>query len=78
MTRRSIEEIDRELNDLSERQSELINNSLYYDGKRWRWRDCSVISEINRIRRRMHRLFAERNQARFRDWTKYINKNSVL
>ena len=78
MTRRSIEEIDRELNDLSERQSELVDNSLYYDGRFWRWRDCSVISEINRIRRRMHRLYAERNQACFRDWTKHIEEHSIL
>jgi len=73
MTKRSIQEIDQELNKISRDQTKLYNDSMYYRDGRWWWRDTSVISEINRMTRRIHRLHYERNQAWFRDWSRKIN-----
>lgn len=73
MTRRSIQEIDHELNKVSKEVTRLYNDSMYYDGGRWRWRDSSAITEINRMTRRIRRLHYERNQAQFRDWSEKIN-----
>lgn len=73
MTKRSIQEIDQELDKVSREQMRLYNDSMYRDGGRWRWRDTAAISEINRMTRRIHRLHYERNQAWFRDWSEKIN-----
>lgn len=79
MTKRSIQEIDKEINDLSQKISDLYKVSLYHDDHYgFRWRDSSVIPEINRLGRRIERLYYERNQARFRDWSNRINGNRKL
>lgn len=76
MTKRSIQEIDKEINELSQQISDLYKMSLYRDDHYgFRWRDSSVIPEINRLGRRIERLYCKRNQARFRDWGNYINGN---
>ena len=78
MTKRSIQEIDKEIDELSHKKSDIYNASMYYDGHRYKWRDPTTIPEINRIIRRVHHLYYERNQARFRDWTKKMNQNKVF
>lgn len=76
MTKRSIEEIDREIKKCRENQSEIINSDLVKVGRFWHWVPGARVNEINRITRHVHRLYAERNQAVFRDWTKSIeNRN---
>ena len=76
VTKRTIHEIDQELNKISKERTRLSNDSMYYDGRRWRWRDLSAISEINRMTRRIRRLEYERNQAVFRDWGKLCEKDT--
>lgn len=77
MTKRSIQEIDKEINELLQKKSNIYKSQMYCDGHRYRWRDPTTIPEINRIIRRIHRLYYERNQARFRDWTKKMNRDKA-
>lgn len=77
MTKRSIQEIDKEIDELSQKKSYIYKSQMYYDGHRYRWRDPNTIPEINRIIRRVQHLYYERNQARFRDWTEKMNRDKA-
>lgn len=65
---RYIEEICKEIEDVKRERLDLINAAGYMDRGGWRWRDSSLIKEINAKSKRIHNLYAELNRAKQRMW----------
>lgn len=67
---RSVSEIQKEIKDTKREKFDLIDRAGYSNHGTWRWRDPSLIKEINAKSKRIHNLYLELNRVKQKMWGK--------
>lgn len=77
MSKRSVAEIDQNIRETYDEHSRVVDDNLIFDGRHWRFKVGDAVSQVNMLTKRLNKLYNERNQARFREWTEKINANKT-